>query len=302
MVAWESSQNLGTPPLVSPQNDVWKWLQKFHTGNVLCHHPDLSSTSDCNFPSANDQSEALPRSWYWHLNSMKFLQSFLRRHFTGQPVMVLKNVGCFLRLSDGCSVQLMQGLDAAGCSHVGRHRPRCRPKQLLFSQSPFIWRKVVMSRRDISLQNVVNCLREKQKVGPAWRLTRPAGREGDRIAPPSWFCTLLKNATTCDPNIKGGVSRKFTQIHPLRPTWVNWSPNWAWDVLITAFIIIFVLTICREGSARREGGKEVPFLLARPGPRVSLAPKTPFPFPSKRLPRRLHFPQITHAADSRPAW
>ena len=60
MVAWESSQNLGTPPLVSPQNDVWKWLQKFHTGNVLCHHPDLSSTSDCNFPSANDQSEALP--------------------------------------------------------------------------------------------------------------------------------------------------------------------------------------------------------------------------------------------------
>ena len=53
---------------------------------------------------------------------------------------------------------------------------------------------------------------------------------------------------------------------------------------------------------REEGRKEVPFLLARPGPRVSLAPKTPFPFPSKRLPRRLHFPQITHAADSRPAW
>ena len=254
MVAWESSQNLGTPPLVSPQNDVWKWLQKFHTGNVLCHHPDLSSTSDCNFPSANDQSEALPRSGYWHLNSMKFLQSFLRRHFTGKPVMVLKNVGCFLRLSDGCSVQLMQGLDAAGCSHVGRHRPRCRPKQLLFSQSPFIWRNVVMSRRDISLQNVVNCLREKQKVGPAWRLTRPAGREGDRIAPPSWFCTLLKNATTQEPNIKGGVSRKFTQIHPLRPTCVNWSPNWAWDVLITAFIILCTHYLSR--GEREEGGRE----------------------------------------------
>ena len=112
---------------------------------------DLSNASDCNFPSAHDQSEALPRSGYWQLNSMKFPQSFLRRHFTGKPVMV-------------------------------------------------------------------------------------------------------------------------------------------------------VLTICREGSARREGGKEVPFLLARLGPRVSLAPKTPFPFPSKRLPRRLHFSQITHAADSRPAW
>ena len=47
---------------------------------------------------------------------------------------------------------------------------------------------------------------------------------------------------------------------------------------------------------REEGGKEVPFLLARPVPRVSLAPKTPFPFPSKRLPRRLYFPQITHTA------
>ena len=216
MVAWESSQNLGTPPLVSPQNDVWKWLQKFHTGDVVCHYPDLSSASDCNFPSANDQSETLPRSGYWHLNSMKFLQSFLRRHFTGKPVMVLKNVGCFLRLSDGCSVQLMQGLDAAGCSHVGRHRPRCRPKQLLFSQSPFIWRNVVMNRRDISLQNVVNCLREKQKVGPAWRLTRPAGREGDRIAPPSWFCTLLKNATT---HARAKYKRRrVTKIYPNSPT------------------------------------------------------------------------------------
>ena len=132
----ESSQNLGTPPLVSPQNDVWKWLQKFHTSDVVCHYPDLSSASDCNFPSAHDQSEALPRSGYWHLISMKFLQSFLRRHFTGKPVVVLKNVGCFLRLSDGCSVQLMQGCDAAGCSHVGWHRPWFRPKQLLFSQGP----------------------------------------------------------------------------------------------------------------------------------------------------------------------
>ena len=65
--------------------------------------------------------------------------------------------------SDGCSVQLMQGCHAAGCSHVGSHRPRCRPKQLLFSQGPvYIWRKVVMGRRDITLPNVVSRLREKQ--------------------------------------------------------------------------------------------------------------------------------------------
>ena len=235
MVAWESSQTLGTPPLVSPQNDVWKWLQKFHTGDVVCHYPDLSSASDCNFPSANDQSEALPRSGYWHLNSMKFLQSFLRRHFTGKPEVVLKKVGCFLRLSDGCSVQLMQGCDAAGWD----------PSSCSFPKAPFIWRQVVMGRRDISSQNVVNCLvREKQKVGLAWRLTHAArrkGEEGGRVT------TLLhhndfvhsKKMQQCmsQHNIKGGVSRKFTQIQPLGPTCMNWSPNWAWDVLITASIL-----------------------------------------------------------------
>ena len=59
--------------------------------------------------------------------------SHFSNHFTGTPVVVSQNNSCFLRLSDGCSVQLMQGCDAAGCSHVGWHRPRCRPKQLLFS-------------------------------------------------------------------------------------------------------------------------------------------------------------------------
>ena len=112
MVAWESSQNLGTPPLVSPQNDVWKWLQKFHTGDVVCPYPDLSSASDCNFPSANDQSETLPRSGYWHLTSMKFLQLFLRRHFTGKPVVVVKNVGCFLMVVQfsWCKVVMQLGV------------------------------------------------------------------------------------------------------------------------------------------------------------------------------------------------
>ena len=203
MVTWENSQNLGTPLLVPPQTDVWKWLQKFHTGDVLCHYPDLSGASDCNFSSAHDQSEALPRSGYWHLNSMKFLQSFLRRHFTGTPVVVLKRVGCFLRLSDCCSVQLMQGCGAAGWD----------PSSCSFPKAPFIWRQVVMGRRDISLQNVVNCLREKQKIWPCLK-GDPPSQEGE------WrhcftiviLYTFLKNATTQDPNMKGGVSRKFTQI------------------------------------------------------------------------------------------
>ena len=143
MVAWDSSQNLGTPPLVSPQNDVWRWLQKFHTGDVMCHYPDpdwspvvslsllsgargvmtpfsrraryaktsgdesdpdLSSASECNLPSAHDQSEALPRSGYWHL-SMKFLQSFPSETSVGA---------------------VFSGYLTVECSHVGKHRPRCR--------------------------------------------------------------------------------------------------------------------------------------------------------------------------------
>ena len=145
MVAWESSQNLGTLRLeMTAEITYWP--------DVVCHFPDLSSASDCNFPLAHDQSEVLPRTGYWHLYSMKFLQSFLRRHFTGKPVVVLKNVGCFLRLSDCCSVQLMQGCGAAGWD----------PSSCSFPKAPFIWRQVVMGRRDISLQNVVNCLREKQ--------------------------------------------------------------------------------------------------------------------------------------------
>ena len=43
------------------------------------------------------------------------------------------------------------------------------------------------------------------------------------------------------------------------------------------------------GRARREGRKETPvsFLPSSRAPRISLALKTPFPFPFKRLPRRL---------------
>ena len=180
MVAWENSQTLGTSPLVSPQNDVWKWLQKFHTSDIVCHYPDLSSASDCNFPSAHDQSEALPRTGYWHLHSMKFLQSFLRRHFTGTPVVVSQNNSYLMVVQfSWCKVAMQLGV----AMWVGTGL-NVDPSSCSFPKALFLWRQVVMGRRDISLQNVVNCLREKQKVGLAWRVTRPARREGDCIASP----------------------------------------------------------------------------------------------------------------------
>ena len=46
----------------------------------------------------SNQSKALLRPGYWHVISMEFLQSFLRRHFAGESVVVSRNVGCFLRL------------------------------------------------------------------------------------------------------------------------------------------------------------------------------------------------------------
>ena len=58
------------------------------------------------------------------------------------------------------------------------------PSSCSFPKALVLWRQVVMGKRDISLQNVVNCLREKQKVGLACRVTQPARRKGDRIAPP----------------------------------------------------------------------------------------------------------------------
>ena len=70
---------------------------------------------------------------------------------------------------------------------------------------------------------------------------------------------------------------------------------------IVKFAVLPHLTYCQtvwhfcrssDAGAREEGGKDgnasfLLSLLARPGFRVPLAPKTPFPFPFKRLPRRL---------------
>ena len=88
-LAWENSRNFAMLPLVSPRNDVWEtsanipycwWRITTQIWAVL-----LIGWSK--FPTRHNQSKTLPRSLWWHVISMEFLRSFLRRHF-----------GCFLRL------------------------------------------------------------------------------------------------------------------------------------------------------------------------------------------------------------
>ena len=67
------------------------------------------------------------------------------------------------------------------------------------------------------------------------------------------------------------------------------------------YYTMYSLSVARGARGGREGGR-FPSSSRAPALAFLSRLKLPFPFPSKRLPRRLHFPQITHAADSRPAW
>ena len=60
-----------------------------------------------------NQSEALLGSLWWCIISMKFLCLFLRCHFTGKPVVVLRKVRCFPRLAI-CKLQLILCLAGSG--------------------------------------------------------------------------------------------------------------------------------------------------------------------------------------------
>ena len=80
-----------------------RWhLRIEHRNSILMrrHYPDLGSASDWlnQISHADDQSEALPRSGYWHVISMKFLCSYLRCCWAGKPVVESPNVGFFLRV------------------------------------------------------------------------------------------------------------------------------------------------------------------------------------------------------------
>ena len=71
------------------------------------HSPDLSRASGRSSLEGIwfNQWEALSRSGWWHVTSMKFLRSFLRRHFAGKTewVVALRKVSCFVRLQNNLS-------------------------------------------------------------------------------------------------------------------------------------------------------------------------------------------------------
>ena len=85
-----------------------KRAQKFHTHDASLPSGVVLLIGWIKFPRRHDQSEALPRSGYWHVISMEFLRSFLSRHFAGKPVVVSPNVGCFLRLMDVWLITLFE--------------------------------------------------------------------------------------------------------------------------------------------------------------------------------------------------
>ena len=119
-LVWETSQHLATLVLVFQPNDIWEtraeilywWRVTTQIWRVVLLIGWIK------FPTRHDQSEALPRSGKWHVISMEFLRSFLRRHFAGKPVVASRNVGCFLRLNLGTRLapsSLCPGHIVPGC-------------------------------------------------------------------------------------------------------------------------------------------------------------------------------------------
>ena len=99
LLVWENSRHLATLPLVSPPNDVWETGAEIpYWWRVISQIWVVLLIGWIKFPKRHDQLEALPRSGQWHVISMEFLRSFLRRHLVGKPVLSSPNVGCVLRL------------------------------------------------------------------------------------------------------------------------------------------------------------------------------------------------------------
>ena len=95
-VAWENSWHLARSPLEPSQNDIWVMSAEilywwYATLKVL-----LIGWNE--IPSHFNQTEALPRSGYWHVISMEFLRLLLRRRFARAQVVTSQDVSCFLRL------------------------------------------------------------------------------------------------------------------------------------------------------------------------------------------------------------
>ena len=70
ILASENSRHLMTPPLISPRNDFWQMSAK------IPYWSDLDIASDW-MKQIFNQSEALPRSGWWHIIRMECLRLFL---------------------------------------------------------------------------------------------------------------------------------------------------------------------------------------------------------------------------------
>ena len=89
MLAWENIRHATT-------GFPTKWrLRNERRNSILMtrHYPDLGSASDW-----LKQISHVVWPIRSHIISVEFLHSFLRRHFTGKPVVVSQSVSCFLRL------------------------------------------------------------------------------------------------------------------------------------------------------------------------------------------------------------
>ena len=95
--AWGNSSHFATPPLVSRERRVMNKRRNYIL--MMFHSPVVPLigtrvTKEICF----NPSEALARSGWWRFISIDFLRSFPRHHFAGKPVVLLRNVSCFLRL------------------------------------------------------------------------------------------------------------------------------------------------------------------------------------------------------------
>ena len=81
----EKRRRFPMPPQVSPRNEVWSTNERKNSILMTRHFQDHGCASDW-LKKSFDQSEALPRSGKWRVNSMEFLCLFLRRHFAGGGV------------------------------------------------------------------------------------------------------------------------------------------------------------------------------------------------------------------------
>ena len=87
------------PPLVSPQNAVWK-NECRNSILMTCRYQDLVSASDWlkQISHMAWPIRSTTQIWVGHVISMEFLHLFLRQHFARKPMVMLQNFSCFLRL------------------------------------------------------------------------------------------------------------------------------------------------------------------------------------------------------------